>query len=158
MLGVAGCAEGFRARKCLCDKAVRGALFTLCPKIVTEHQSVGTRGDRGGCFSSPSPLSRSETEWPPKAAELAGSKTTNRREAKGPREKLSHALELAPGFSLSLLHSFSVIYFKSYFSRLISPCVFLVNKQEVLPLRFGDGFPPRFTSSFLCTDVGKERH
>lgn len=55
MLGVAGCAEGFRARKCLCDKAVRGALFALCLKIVTEHQSVGTRGDRGGCFSQPLP-------------------------------------------------------------------------------------------------------
>lgn len=115
MLGVAGCAEGFRARKCLCDKAVRGALFALCPKIVTEHQSVGTRGDRGGCFPSPSPLLRSETEWPPKAAELAGSKTTNRWEAKGPREKLSHALELAPGFSLSLAflfcHLFQVLFF-----------------------------------------------
>ena len=73
MLGVAGRAGEFQARKYLCDRAVRGTTFALYSEIVTEHQSVGTRGDRGRCFSQPLPFLESEIECPPKATKLLGS-------------------------------------------------------------------------------------
>lgn len=112
-------------------KSFRQSLVGPCqPLIPRQSQSTTECWNHGGFFPQPLPFwVVGQTVCPPKATQVVSSKRTNSDQK--PQVKSSPTLSDQLLSFLPLLHSFSVIYFQSYFLT-VSPFVFLLNKPEIL--------------------------